>query len=127
MIFSSKSEIKFLPKDNTYGAWPASGEIKLIQSKGNRELIQNGVNIGVEQISSKLHFGPYGEQDGWTTAQFLRNSKAGNGFNNDFHRYQMEWTPEKITFSVDDVETGTIKVGSGFWSRGGFESSAPGK
>lgn len=32
---------------------------------------------------------------------------------------------EKIIFSVDDVETGTIKAGSGFWSRGGFNLTAP--
>lgn len=34
---------------------------------------------------------------------------------------------EKITFSVDDVETGAIKAGSGLWSRGGFDINAPGK
>lgn len=33
---------------------------------------------------------------------------------------------EKIVFSVDDVETGTIKAGTGFWSRGSFEANAPG-
>lgn len=87
--------ILFLPKDNSYGAWPSSGEIDLVQSRGNRELIQNGVNIGSEQISSALHFGPYPALDEWSTTQFLRNSKPGNGFNNDFHRYQMEWTPGK--------------------------------
>lgn len=32
---------------------------------------------------------------------------------------------EKIIFSVDDVETGTIKAGSGFWSRGSFNLTAP--
>lgn len=33
---------------------------------------------------------------------------------------------EYIIFSVDDVETGTIKVGQGFWTRGGFDAKAPG-
>ena len=27
---------------------------------------------------------------------------------------------------MDDVEIGTIKAGTGFWTRGGFEISAPG-
>lgn len=93
------SLITFVPKDNVYGAWPQSGEIKVVQSKGNREMIQNGVNIGSEQVQSMLHFGPYAALDGWQSAQFSRNSKAGNGFNNDFHRYQMEWTPGKLWFS----------------------------
>lgn len=33
---------------------------------------------------------------------------------------------DKIVFSVDDVETGIIKAGTGFWSRGAFDSIAPG-
>lgn len=94
------SVISFVPKDNAYGTWPASGEIELVQSKGNREMIQNGVNIGSEQVNSVLHFGPYAALDGGQSAQFSRNSKPGNGFNNDFHRYQMEWTPGACTMRV---------------------------
>lgn len=82
-----------MPKDNAYGSWPSSGEIDLVQSKGNRELNQNNVNIGNEQVTSTLHFGPYTSLDAYQSAQFVRNSKPGNGFNNDFHRYQMEWSP----------------------------------
>lgn len=29
-------------------------------------------------------------------------------------------------FSVDDVETGSIKAGAGFWARGAFDTIAPG-
>lgn len=29
-------------------------------------------------------------------------------------------------FSVDDVETGTVKAGTGFWSRATFDTIAPG-
>lgn len=92
------SVIAFVPKDNVYGSWPTSGEIELVQTKGNREMIQNGVNIGSEQVSSMLHYGPYASLDGWQSAQFSRNSKSGNGFNNEFHRYQMEWTPGTYNF-----------------------------
>lgn len=91
------SLITFVPKDNVYGTWPASGEIKLVQSRGNREMIQNGVNIGTEQVNSMLHFGPYADLDAWQAAQFSRNAKPGNGYNNDFHRFQMEWTPGECT------------------------------
>lgn len=27
---------------------------------------------------------------------------------------------------MDDVETGTVPVGKGFWARGGFEENIPG-
>lgn len=90
--------IWFLPKDNAYGAWPASGEIDLVLSRGNRnytnlEKTTSEKHIGVEQFASSLHYGPFASLDQYQTALFVRNSKPGNGFNNDFHRYQMEWTP----------------------------------
>lgn len=119
--------IKFLPKSSSYGLWPASGEIDLVQSRGNRELIKNGINIGSDQISSTLHFGPYSKVDAWQQTSFSRNSnEKGKGFNSAFHRYQMEWSAEKITFSVDDIETATIKAKTGFWEKGDFDALIPG-
>lgn len=85
-----------MPKDNAYGAWPASGEIDLVLSRGNRNYTNLDKHIGVEQFASSLHFGPFASLDLYQTALFIRNSKPGNGFNNDFHRYQMEWTPGEI-------------------------------
>lgn len=92
--YYSFAAIWFLPKDNAYGAWPSSGEIDLILSRGNRNYTNGeGKHIGVEQFESTIHYGPFDSMD--QNTQFLRNSKPGNGFNNDFHRYQMEWTPGK--------------------------------
>lgn len=85
-----------MPKDNAYGSWPASGEIDLVLSRGNRNYTNLDKHIGIEQFASSLHFGPFASLDLYQTALFIRNSKPGNGFNNDFHRYQMEWTPGKI-------------------------------
>jgi beta-glucanase (GH16 family) len=96
--------IKFLPFRNAYGGWPASGEIDLFEARGNRDLIKSGVNIGIDQITSSLHFGPYAEADAWQLTSFTRNSNdKAKSFASGFHRYQMEWTSEKITFSVDDI------------------------
>lgn len=119
--------IKFLPKSNAYGLWPTSGEIDLVESRGNRELIRNGINIGSDQITSTLHFGPYPKADAWQLTSYPRNAnEKGKGFNSAFHRYQMEWSSEKITFSVDDIETATVKAKSGFWEKGDFETLLPG-
>ncbi|XP_070492499.1 beta-1,3-glucan-binding protein-like, partial [Chironomus tepperi] len=118
--------IKFLPLRNSYGGWPASGEIDLFEARGNRDLIKSGVNIGIDQITSSLHFGPYAEADAWQLTSFTRNSNdKAKSFASGFHRYQMEWTSEKITFSVDDIETGTIKAKSGFWEKGDFDTKYP--
>lgn len=121
--------IWLLPRDNAYGTWPASGEIDLVESRGNRELLQNGASIGADQMTHTVHFGPYaGNSQGqhqWLP--FERTAKpAGTAWSSDLHRYQMEWSPEKITFSVDDVETATVPVAKGFWSRGAFDEKLPG-
>jgi len=42
-----------MPRDSSYGQWPASGEIDIMESRGNREFGSAGgagVNIGVEQV-----------------------------------------------------------------------------
>jgi beta-glucanase (GH16 family) len=106
--------IKFLPLRNVYGSFPASGEIDLVEARGNRDLVKAGASIGNDQITSSLHFGPYVETDAWQLTTFARNvnekadakaSKEGSrkSFGSEFHRYQMEWTTDKITFSVDDI------------------------
>lgn len=106
--------IKFLPLRNVYGNYPASGEIDLVEARGNRDLVKAGVNIGNDQITSSLHFGPYAEADASQLTSFTKNaneksdakgSKEGSGksFGSGVHRYQMEWTSDKITFSVDDI------------------------
>ncbi|XP_055643292.1 beta-1,3-glucan-binding protein-like [Toxorhynchites rutilus septentrionalis] len=118
--------IWFLPKVDAYGGWPASGEIDLLDSKGNRDLIKSGVNVGTEQVTSKLQFGPNHAHNAGITAGFARNSEAGKGYHTGFNRYQMEWTPDHVTFSINDIETGTVSSGTGFWARGNFDVNSPG-
>lgn len=110
-----------LPTGMKYGGWPRSGEIDIVESRGNLNYVgENDRQIGVEQVSSTLHFGPSWDRNGYQTSTFSANRPRGNGFNKDFHKFQMEWTDEHIKFSIDDVETGTVPVGDGFWARGKF-------
>jgi hypothetical protein len=81
-----------LPRFNYYGSWPASGEIDLSESRGNKQLIQNGKNIGSVLSSSTLHFGPFWPLNGYEHAHFEKTSDP-NGFDADFNRFQLEWTP----------------------------------
>jgi beta-glucanase (GH16 family) len=40
-----------MPVDSVYGGWPTSGEIDIMESRGNRDFGPvNGFNIGVEQV-----------------------------------------------------------------------------
>ena len=34
-----------------YGLWPTSGEIDIMESRGNLHLMKDGVNIGAEQVN----------------------------------------------------------------------------
>ncbi|XP_065350575.1 beta-1,3-glucan-binding protein-like [Cloeon dipterum] len=122
--------IWMMPRYSVYGGWPASGEIDIMESRGNREFGSfggAGVNIGVEQVGSTMHWGPDPSFNRWYLTHWERNTEPGNGYNNDFHLYQVEWTPDYIKFSVDNVELGTIAPpAGGFYELGGFANEGVG-
>jgi beta-glucanase (GH16 family) len=47
--------IWMLPTYQSYGGWPASGEIDIVESRGNQNYSPGGVN----QFGSTLHWAPY--------------------------------------------------------------------
>lgn len=108
-----------------YGNWPKSGEIDIMESRGNRQLFQDGVNIGSEQIQSTLHFGLDRNHDPWQVAHKVKNSRPHQGYDTAFHKYQMEWTPEGFKFGLDGQVFKTIEAGEGFWKKGGFDKLRP--
>lgn len=111
--------IWFLPTKWKYGGWPRSGEIDLMESRGNRKYDGGGGRqIGVEKVMSTLHFGPRWDQNGFRTSSYAKNN--ANGYNNGFHKYEVHWSPQGIRFHVDGSEIGFVPVGDGFWRRGGF-------
>lgn len=107
-----------LPTQWKFGEWPRSGEIDLMESRGNIKYGSSEDQIGVEKVFSTLHFGPRWDQDAYETASYARNNASG--YNNDFHRYEFYWDKNGIKFFVDGTELGFAEVGDGFWKRGGF-------
>ena len=110
-----------MPKDSVYGGWPRSGAITLMEMRGNRNLFNGNVNVGVEQAGSTLHYGPSSSENGWPKAHYTRNENLG--FADDFHVYKLVWTPSFIQFSVDGNNIGTVNAEKGFWARGGFSGA----
>lgn len=50
-----------------------SGEIDLMESRGNRDLRdpnRGNEHVGVEQFGSTMHFGPRWDINGWPTAHY---------------------------------------------------------
>jgi len=117
--------IWMMPRNNAYGGWPASGEIDIMESRGNRKMFDTtGKNIGVEQVSSTLHFGPAWNANGFEKAHVETQSAVDNGFDRAFHTYGLEWTDQHIKYSVDGVETRTITPPlGGFWQLGEFPNN----
>lgn len=90
-----------------------------MESRGNSQLYSSSTNVGSEQISSTLHFGPKAGIDAWRTAHFVKN--GFEGFDKDFHRYKMVWTPRSLEFFLDDKIIGIIDAEKGFFHRGKFD------
>ncbi|XP_055322082.1 beta-1,3-glucan-binding protein-like [Sitodiplosis mosellana] len=117
--------IRLLPSQSKYGGWPygpRSGEIDLIESRGNADYADaNGVHIGVKRITSTLRFGPRSNVDNWCTVTFAKHNRKG--FDRSYHIYEFLWNEEGIRFFVDRVEIGFVPVAGGFWNRGDFQGN----
>ena len=59
--------IWLLPRDSVYGPWPRSGEIDLMESRGNTNYRdpQTGQSLGNDVVGSTLNWGPAPNRDGW--------------------------------------------------------------
>ncbi|KAJ3664408.1 hypothetical protein Zmor_008582 [Zophobas morio] len=115
--------IWMMPRWNQYSSWPASGEIDIMESRGNRELVNaSGVNIGTQLVSSTLHWGP-----AWNINMYqLTHAEKQNpvGFDADWHNYQLLWDENSLQFSVDDEVLSRFEPpAGGFWEWGNLDSS----
>jgi beta-glucanase (GH16 family) len=89
--------IWMLPSINKYGPWPQSGEIDIMESRGNNWTYgQGGNNI----VSSTLHFGPNAANDGWWTNNVKRKA-LHTTYSSSFHTFGLEWS-EKYLFTYID-------------------------
>jgi hypothetical protein len=94
-----------MPNDDTYGGWPHSGEIDIMEARGRL----------TNQSSSAIH---YSLLDGNHTY------KTGVKYDHNitqFHKYATEWTENAIKFYVDDVCY--LNYDKSVWSTSGAPSS----
>jgi len=97
--------IWLLPAERLYGGWPRSGEIDIMESRGNEHYTENygrHRSKGVDYTHFALHYGTtwnkWHERD--VNGEYWL--KTGN-LADTWHTYWMDWTEDYIKMGIDNV------------------------
>ncbi|GAA4472751.1 hypothetical protein GCM10023156_69780 [Novipirellula rosea] len=102
------SAIWMLPTDDAYGGWAASGEIDIMEMKGQEP----------DQVLGTLHYGDVWPRNAYSGDKY----KLQNGtFADDFHTFSVVWKPGQIDWLIDGKKYQTQTK----WSSTGGEFPAP--
>ena len=89
--------IWMMPQDNVYGTWPQSGEIDIMEARGNSPSFAGG---GRNEISSTLHWGPnVGSDAYWRTTGIYTLPRTD--YSDEFHLYGLEWSSKYLFCYLD--------------------------
>ncbi|BFZ56765.1 hypothetical protein PYCC9005_003813 [Savitreella phatthalungensis] len=130
--------IWMMPVNSTYGGWPRSGEIDILESRGNG-IEYRAVNAqnqefpgGHNTAFSTLHWGP-GTPFIWDaylkTTNGLTWPSGSDSLTDSFHTFGLEWTPRSIHTYIDRKLTRLAYFPFptlGFWAHGQFDEYATG-
>jgi beta-glucanase (GH16 family) len=110
--------IWMMPVNETYGPWPASGEIDLMESRGNDASHPQGGN---DIISSALHWGPDPANNAWWRTN-VKHKALHTTFAETYHTFGLEWS-ENYIFTYVDSRLLTVlftNFNQRLWERGNF-------
>jgi hypothetical protein len=113
--------IWMLPTSNVYGPWPLSGEIDIVESRGNGlQYTAHGSNY----VNGALNWGPAPSLNGYSKSYSWWSDKR-QSFGADFHTYALEWTTEFLRIYID-TRLHTLldlRFNQPFFQRGDFPST----
>ncbi|XP_069106216.1 beta-1,3-glucan-binding protein-like [Argopecten irradians] len=112
--------IWLLPRDFSYGGWPRSGEIDMMESIGNTKAMFGNQNRGINDVQSTLHWGPAYNQNAFYKTHNSKIKYGGDDWHG-WHTYSLDWTADHIITYVDNQEILRVDTPhNGFWNFGGF-------
>jgi beta-glucanase (GH16 family) len=86
--------IWMLPTDWSYGGWPDSGEIDIMEFVG----------VDPNLLHATIHTGAYNHSIGTQVGETI----SLNNMETEFHVYEMEWEPNVIRFYVNGINYYTV-------------------
>jgi hypothetical protein len=111
--------IWMMPTREGYGGWPASGEIDIVESRGNNDYVDAGnVQKGHFSAGQTLHWGPFWPYNGFE----LTTGERQGSFGTDFHIYGLNWDANNLLLTTDGqvVVNAAPPADGGFWAKGNF-------
>ena len=112
--------IWMLPAQSAYGDWPASGEIDIVESRGNARGYAPG---GCESVSSTIHYGPFWPLDGYPNTHAQYTAPSGD-LSTDFHTYGFFWNSTTMMTYIDTTTILSVDINETFYARGGFPATS---
>ncbi|KAI1766720.1 glycoside hydrolase family 16 protein [Hypoxylon sp. FL1150] len=110
--------IWMMPVKDTYGPWPASGEIDIMESRGNNWTYEQGGN---NIMSSALHWGPDPTNDAWWRTNVKRES-LHTTYSAGFNTFGLEWSQKYLFTYVNSrlLQVLYTNFDQPLWDRGNF-------
>lgn len=114
--------IWMLPTDEQYGSWPASGEIDIMESRGNPPEYAPG---GYNSYGSTLHWGVNVHQNQFPQTNQATTQEQKQDFTSDFHTYGLIWNETHLIGYLDTEDNPVLEVPimESFFDRGGWNQS----
>lgn len=111
-----------MPVNDTYGPWPASGEIDIMESRGNNWTYAQGGN---DIVSSALHWGPDPNNDAWWKTNVKRKA-LHTTYSSGFNTFGVEWSQKYLFTYVNSrlLQVLYTNFDEPLWTRGGFPEAS---
>ncbi|EFX01881.1 gram-negative bacteria-binding protein [Grosmannia clavigera kw1407] len=114
--------IWMMPVKDTYGTWPASGEMDIMESRGNNHTYTLGGN---NVMASTLHWGPSVADDAWWRTN-VKHSAHHTTFSEGFNTFGIEWSEKYIFTYVNSrlLQVLYTNFETPLWERGNFAAQS---